>query len=1190
MTNMCSTSHSLLSILGGKDPSRTGSHIFAAIFTATTFTLHVVQSYFFTPVANVKYIPLLSPTPQPSPAAPTKTRPLTPTRSSDFVDSRADASYLLFSLILVLLVILASAGSTFLRTKSKSTVTPNIPPQEQEPEQDPPPNIPPQRDEGSSDDIEDREDSHGEEREDGAGEPEDKPGDEGNDEQENGNDSACISDSPGGEPDDPSGSSNVGDLPPSHFEPDPSDVLALALLYIVLVTYIIRHALAKHLVLKTAAKRLFTSAISIMPHVLHKYFVLETATKRLFASAFHIIRHAFRKYFVLSTVAKRLFTSAISIRSKASEFFEHALHRIDARSSWIENVGVSMSMEIADVDFWNNTREIENAIASVASQIIMMDELRGIYIKPTVIEGLLVPSQFDIDSMLIDSQFDIEPMLIEEPLIRLQGDIEPTLIQGLLVPSQADIEPTLIEEPLVPPQVDVEPTLIRGLLVPISSQPSQTHCSVPPQFPKLLEPMVQLPCLPLPTLEEMDLPSLSLPSVVPAPEIQDETSEETVSNFLEVLRATGWGTAASIVCQVVMEWRRRRRGAEQLEPEVEVVTEDEDEEEEEDEDEEEENGTTAWEQSSNDVTLVYLDAHEFEVETDAEEVETNQHSDVFECGFVTAQEIDVTIDTAEPAQEARPILPTITVSPSFDIPSTPERAIAYPSGTPSFVGVLTSSTLRHMRREGTESRPPTSPAIAILISAPDTPEQATAYPIGTPSFADVLTSSVLRPARRHEVDSELRPSPSFTHSPFPVRCPTNDPSFADATTPVTFPFEYQCENGSDTDNAFILSSFALDPTLQSLESHGVSLSLCPVLLRKHRRLNEADKDFDAPSFNGVTTSSPAVDHNRRWLVDEIGFPTRTDTSTSTSRSMSSLNEGRGGNTTDDESEPDLEADPESESEPTTDSDNVFNTYPSLDASIQHSQRLHVKKTEDISLINRKSISHFVLGQTDEESDVAENEVVVGVEEQVREELGEKDMEIEDEDHSAIRDLEADPFDLTPRPTPAFIGTRENYTSEDDQTIPDQLTPRPTLRSVDDSFVSEGNEIFDPDMIAQGAAQMLRLLQEDMEREKLAKEEAAREKKRAKKMKMRESPESKTVRGEPDNGTRRKYIGPLEALKQDRSDEMHLKGIGGFMQDEVRLRTPVPCRISSLFHLGRLEAPPSPSARHVKWIGNSPEKK
>ncbi|KAG6891831.1 hypothetical protein C0992_003346, partial [Termitomyces sp. T32_za158] len=63
----------------------------------------------------------------------------------------------------------------------------------------------------------------------------------------------------------------------------------------------------------------------------------------------------------------------------------------------------------------------------------------------------------------------------------------------------------------------------------------------------------------------------------------------------------------------------------------------------------------------------------------------------------------------------------------------------------------------------------------------------------------------------------------------------------------------------------------------------------------------------------------------------------------------------------------------------------------------------------------------------------------------------------------------------------------------------------------------------------------------MEREKAAKEEAAREMKRAGKMKMRESRENSTVR-EAIDGTRRKYVGPLEALK-DAPEERRTEGTG-----------------------------------------------
>ncbi|KAG6878244.1 hypothetical protein C0992_008376 [Termitomyces sp. T32_za158] len=779
---MSSTSQALLSTLSGKDPFGTGSHIFAAVFAATTFTMHVVQSYLFTAVANVKHIPFPSPAPLPSPATPTTTRPLTPTRSSGFVESRADVSYISLGLLLVLIVILAGAGSILSRSKkSESTVTRNTPPREQEPEQDPPPNLPPQQDEGSSDDTEDREDSSDEEREDGAGDPEDKAEDEDNGEQENDDNSACVSDgSPGGEPDDPSGSSNVDDIPP-RFEPDPMDVLALALLYIFIITHIVRYALRKYLPMKNAAERFFISVISIMPHALHKYFVLKTATKRLFTSSVSTMRHVFHEHFVLDTAAKRLFTpsvstmrqvlhehfvldtaakrlftSAISIRTKVGECFEHALQHIDGRLSWIEDVGVLMAMDIADVGLWNGTRGIENVRASVAS-VIMVDELREADTEPTLIEGLLVPISFDLVQIpkLPEAMIELPPL----PLSTLE-DMEPPSV----------LLPTL--EAMEPPSV---PTPALGVIEP--------------------------PSLPLPTLEATE--PLANQDETPSVEV------ETKNIFLRVVGRVidGWSGVpliAFIVHRIVVEWRQHRRGAVQIvqpAPKVEVkpkevvVVVEEEEEEEEDEGN---SYTAVWEHSSNDVTPDFLDAHGFKKEDDEEDgIEAYLYSDILDNSFATAQEISFTIDPAELTQEARPVLPTITVSPSFDVPNTPERVFTYPIGTPSFVDVLTSST---RRSEGTESRSPTSPGIAVFLRAPETPEPTTTYPSGTPSFADVLTSSARRPARTHEIESELSPGPLFSHFAYSFQDPTNAPSFGDVSTPFTFSVEYPRQHDTDTDN------------------------------------------------------------------------------------------------------------------------------------------------------------------------------------------------------------------------------------------------------------------------------------------------------------------------------------------------------------------------------------------------------
>lgn len=296
--------------------------------------------------------------------------------------------------------------------------------------------------------------------------------------------------------------------------------------------------------------------------------------------------------------------------------------------------------------------------------------------------------------------------------------------------------------------------------------------------------------------------------------------------------------------------------------------------------------------------------------------------------------------------------------------------------------------------------------------------------------------------------------------------------------------------------------------------------------------------------------------------------------------MPSLSESRRGNTTYDEPES------EPEFEPMTDYDKMFDTSPSFNGVlfspvVQRSQRRPDEETEETSFVGRSSFPHFIPGPRDGVYDLTEDEAEVGVEEQVHEDLGETGMDIEDEDNGAVHDIETEPFELRPRPTPAFTSIGKNFRSEGDQIILDQQSPKPISTSINagNSFISEGDQSnIDPEMIAEGAAEMLRLLREEMKRDR---EEAAREKKRAGKMRMQESQESRRARGEPINGTRRKYIGPLEALKRDASEATPLASTGGFVQDEVRLRTPSIDMTNSLLHLDSLEAPFSPSTSHAK---------
>ncbi|KAG6892714.1 hypothetical protein C0992_012839, partial [Termitomyces sp. T32_za158] len=167
-------------------------------------------------------------------------------------------------------------------------------------------------------------------------------------------------------------------------------------------------------------------------------------------------------------------------------------------------------------------------------------------------------------------------------------------------------------------------------------------------------------------------------------------------------------------------------------------------------------------------------------------------------------------------------------------------------------------------------------------------------------------------------------------------------------------------------------------------------------------------------------------------------------------------------TTYEEPEPETETESESEVGTTTESEDVF------DASISFAGvfcspavRRNIEQTEETSFVDIDSLTHLVPSPSDEELDWIEDEAGVGVGEQSQMSVGEKSMEIENEDHSNIYDLETGPLELTPRPTPAFTfaGVGKNNVSEGNQTILDRLAPA----SADNSVVSEGNRtVFDPE--------------------------------------------------------------------------------------------------------------------------------
>ncbi|KAH0581587.1 hypothetical protein H2248_011292 [Termitomyces sp. 'cryptogamus'] len=80
------------------------------------------------------------------------------------------------------------------------------------------------------------------------------------------------------------------------------------------------------------------------------------------------------------------------------------------------------------------------------------------------------------------------------------------------------------------------------------------------------------------------------------------------------------------------------------------------------------------------------------------------------------------------------------------------------------------------------------------------------------------------------------------------------------------------------------------------------------------------------------------------------------------------------------------------------------------------------------------------------------------------------MDIEEEASIVIENIETEPeeAELTPKRTPTVTDIGNGFTSEGDQTIPD------------------------PEIMTQGAVEMLCLMQEEKERRKAARKEVARE--------------------------------------------------------------------------------------------------
>ncbi|KAG5350574.1 hypothetical protein C0989_010340 [Termitomyces sp. Mn162] len=224
--------------------------IFPFAFSIITFTLQLAQG-FLSASSSPRLTVAHKASPSPLPLVPTPTNPRTPTStlSSDYPHVSTTARPLLASLILVMLGILVSAGksryqsmrpafakifslgTTYIRRKSGTIFTPLTPPKRKEqdlPQPPTPPDDSPADDEGESDENGDADDN-GDDPSDDDGRPDDDD-DRPDDEDDASEDS---SDDDPDDPDDPSDGSNIEDPPSPSSDPNPWDILLLAILYLV---------------------------------------------------------------------------------------------------------------------------------------------------------------------------------------------------------------------------------------------------------------------------------------------------------------------------------------------------------------------------------------------------------------------------------------------------------------------------------------------------------------------------------------------------------------------------------------------------------------------------------------------------------------------------------------------------------------------------------------------------------------------------------------------------------------------------------------------------------------------------------------------------------------------------------------------------------------------------------------------
>ncbi|KAG6908032.1 hypothetical protein DXG01_006451 [Tephrocybe rancida] len=253
------------SLLNGKDSLSSGPDYLPVVFAIVTLTLQLLHRNLPAlngpqPTTAKPSLPLLSPT------TPTPTSALPPTPTMATFDNSAPCNFVPAMVMIVLLFIglIFAAGDAYIRCKTGNIFMPRSPTRKREP--DPPRPPPPspiwEEDEHSAGDEGNEEEEEEEESDDGnhnegaeepsGGEPDDELEEETHNEDEDDlQDDGSLGGNPDGEPDDPSGDSNIDDdnlpLPTESLDPSTWEIAAIIIFYASSVTSIYRSAFGKRL-------------------------------------------------------------------------------------------------------------------------------------------------------------------------------------------------------------------------------------------------------------------------------------------------------------------------------------------------------------------------------------------------------------------------------------------------------------------------------------------------------------------------------------------------------------------------------------------------------------------------------------------------------------------------------------------------------------------------------------------------------------------------------------------------------------------------------------------------------------------------------------------------------------------------------------------------------------------------------